>query len=120
MRLDLRFVARPLEDIWCPILVALAFEDPGDNPGGIGGLDARTGGYLSRLRRQGFWTGAESETLLVASRGMVKAEKILLKGLGMESGYDASGLSRCLKAAGDRRGPHGPVGDGRSFPVRPE
>ncbi len=39
-------------------------------------------GYLSRLWRKGFWSGTGGETMLVPSNHMVKAHKILIKGLG--------------------------------------
>ena len=100
MKLDLRFVFRPIEEIWSRILVGLVFEGSLNETEGMAALDAKTGGYLSRLQGTGFWRGARGETLLVASGGAVKAEKILLKGLGPRAGCNARRLSETLKEAG--------------------
>lgn len=87
MKLDLRFTTRPLEEIWCQAVIYLVFEGPTGEQDIISGLDAKTSGYLSRLRERGFWTGARGDTLLVASQHMIKAERILLKGLGPRGDY---------------------------------
>jgi hypothetical protein len=93
MKLDLRFTARPLEDLWCDTVVAFVFQEHYTQENGISGLDVKTSGGLTRLLKNGFWTGADGETLLIASENMIKADKILLKGLGAPSGYSTENLS---------------------------
>ncbi len=101
MRLDLRFTARPLEELWCESLVALTFEGGLEEQEVIAGLDRNTSGSLSILREKGFWPGSEGETLLLIPRDMANAEKILLKGLGARSGYDARRLEEISLSTGN-------------------
>ncbi len=54
--------------------------------GPLSGLDSKMGGLLTRLEKAGFWTGKLQEDLLLASQGMLKAEKVLLCGLGPATG----------------------------------
>jgi len=100
MKLDLRFTARPLEEVWCEIVVALVFEGAVENGECAFGIDAKTSGYLTLLERRGFWRGREGDTLLVASQGMIKADKILLKGLGARRDFTPGLLSRRLNETG--------------------
>ncbi len=82
MRLDFRFSERALEDLWCEAVVALVFQGTFLTIGALSGLDAKLGGVLARLEAARFWDGAPGEDLLVASQGRIKADKILLCGLG--------------------------------------
>ncbi len=100
MKLDLRFTIRPLEELWCQIVVALSFLGPIGGDDGICGLDAKTSGYLTDLWKRGFWTGARGDTLLVASQDMIKADKILLKGLGACSDYGVEILGKTVREVG--------------------
>ena len=93
MKLDLRFTARPMEDLWCDTVVALVFQSPTGFGSGVSGLDRKASGILTRLREQGFLTGEEGETLLIASQNMIPADKILLKGLGRYTDYGMECLS---------------------------
>ena len=45
-------------------------------------------GFLTHLQEKGVWTGHRGETLLLASQDAIKADKILLKGLGESTDYD--------------------------------
>ena len=101
MRLDLRFTARPLEELWCESLVALIFEGRLEEQEVIAGLDRNMSGSLSILREKGFWPGAAGETLLLIPRDMANAEKILLKGLGARSGYDLRRLKEACLSTGN-------------------
>jgi hypothetical protein len=85
MRLDVRFSERPLENLWCEAVVALVFQRKFLTMGLLSGLDAKLGGLLGRLEKSAFWSGQREEDLLVASQGRVKAEKVLLCGLGAVS-----------------------------------
>ncbi|MBW2117742.1 MAG: hypothetical protein JRH09_07465 [Deltaproteobacteria bacterium] len=100
MKLDLRFTARPLEEIWCEIIIAFVFEGAVENGDCAFGIDAKTLGYLTSLKERGFWTGEEGDTLLVASQGMIKANKILLKGLGARRDFTPGLLSNRIKETG--------------------
>jgi len=100
MKLDLRFAARPLEDVWCEIVVALVFGGTIANGDWAFGIDAKTSGFLTSLKERGFWTGAEGDTLLVASQGMITANKILLKGLGSRRDFTPGLLSERIKETG--------------------
>ena len=54
MKLDLRFTARPLEEVWCEIVVAFVFEGAVENGDCAFGIDAKTSGYLISLKKRGF------------------------------------------------------------------
>ena len=87
MKLDLRFTARPLEDLWCDTVVAFVFQCPFRYGNDVFGLDRKTSGALTRLWEKEFLTGEKGETLLMAAQNMIRADKILLKGLGLHSDY---------------------------------
>ena len=101
MKLDLRFTPRPLETLWCEVVVAFVFKDAVNRGDGVSGLDDKTSGYLSCLWKRGFWTALEGESLLVASQDMIKADKILLKGLGSRAGYRLENFAERLEEIGD-------------------
>ena len=88
MRLDLRFSERPPDSLWCEAVVVFVFQRRFLTLGLLSGLDAKMGGLLGRLEKAGFWTGTLQEDLLLASQGGVKAEKILLCGLGPSAGCE--------------------------------
>jgi len=100
MKLDLRFSERPLQDLWCEAVVALVFQRKFLTLGFLAGLDGKLGGLLGRLEKQQIWTGAERENLLVASQGMIKAEKVLLWGLGPGPDCDPACLAGRVEEAG--------------------
>lgn len=100
MKLDLRFSERPLEDLWCEAVVAFVFQRTFLMKGGLSGLDAKLGGMLGRLEQSGFWSARRGEDLLVASQGRIKADKVLLCGLGSA----AEGGSSCLPEQAERVG----------------
>lgn len=100
MKLDMRFTARGLEDLWCQTVVVLVFQGPAGKADGVSGLDKKTSGYLTYLWERGFWTGANGDMLLLASQNMIKADKILLKGLGVRSEYSIELLTKRIKEIG--------------------
>ena len=102
MKLDLRFTTRPLEYLWCDAVVAFIFQGPYRQENGIPGLDAKTSGGITHLSEKGFLTGSDGETLLIASQNRIRAQRILLKGLGSPSEYSKENLSsRILDLARD-------------------
>jgi len=76
------------------------FEGAVENGDCAFGIDAKTSGYLSSLQKRGFWKGGEGDTLLVASQGMIKADKILLKGLGARLEFTPGFLCLRIKETG--------------------
>ena len=101
MKLDLRFVEVSLEDLWCEAMAALVFEEPYDAQGAMFRLDSRMGGYLALLRESGFFKGSLGSTILLASEGRLKAEKIVLKGLGPRGNCSPEVFVRCVAELGD-------------------
>lgn len=100
MKLDLRFTSRPLEELWCQAVTGLLFQGPISKSDGLSGLDGKTSGYLTYLRDKGFWTASGGEMLLVASQEMIRADKILLKGLGNRSEYNVHHLTKRIEEVG--------------------
>jgi len=101
MKLDVRFVEVSLEDVWCEAVAGLVFMEPYDSQGNIFTLDIRTGGYLSLLRESGFFRGSLGSTILLASEGRVKADKIVLKGLGPKADCSPEAFVKCVQELGD-------------------
>ena len=100
MRLDLRFSDRPLESLWCQAVAALVFQGPNLTGGMLSGLNEKMAGFLTNLEEKGFWTGSRGETLLLASQDAIRAEKILLKGLGEGVDYDTHLLVNHIREVG--------------------
>ncbi|MBN1832940.1 MAG: hypothetical protein JW896_12615 [Deltaproteobacteria bacterium] len=100
MRLELRFSKRPLEGLPCQAVVILAFSDPDLPRGELTSLYDMMKGFLPALEKTGFWTGSSGETLLLASQGMIGADKILLKGLGEKAVFDAIALTDRMAEVG--------------------
>lgn len=100
MKLDLRFSDRPIEDLLCEAVAALVFQKPRVTESLLSGLNAKMGGALADLEEKGIWTGARGENLLLASQGTIRADKILLRGLGQRSDWDVSLLSDGIMALG--------------------
>jgi hypothetical protein len=100
MKLDLRFSDRPLESLWCQAVAALVFKGPDLTQGALFGLNEKMAGFLSRLQERGFWTGSRGETVLLASQDAIRAEKILLKGLGGVRDYDLQLLVSHIRQVG--------------------
>ena len=100
MKLDLRFSDRPLESLWCQAVAALVFRGPDLTEGALFGLNEKMAGFLSDLQERGFWTGCRGESILVASQDAIRAEKILLKGLGESKDYDIKLLVSHIRELG--------------------
>ena len=93
MRLELRFSKRPLESLSCQAVVILAFSDPDLPKGDLAGLYERMAGCWPDLEESGFWANVRGETLLLASQGTIKTDKILIKGLGESAVFDTIDLT---------------------------
>ncbi len=93
MRLDLRFTARPLKELWCQAVIGFIFQEPLQVSNTVDGLDSKTLCFLDFLQKRGFLTGTKGEILLIASQDRVKADKIFLKGLGDRPQYNIGVLA---------------------------
>ena len=68
--------------------------------GGLAHLDAVLSGRLTELRRDGVFTGRTGECLLVPTPpGGVRADALLLVGLGDPDGWSTERLRRAMRAA---------------------
>ncbi len=68
--------------MWCQvglIFICKELVESGQEPSG---LDQKTSAYLQNLARQGFWRCEEGEELLLAGEERIRAQKLLLIGLG--------------------------------------
>lgn len=100
MRLELRFSKRPLEGLSCQAVVILAFSDPDLPKGDLAALYDRMAGFWPDLEKTGFWAGTPGETLLLASQGVIEADKILFKGLGERAAFDTIDLTDRMAEVG--------------------
>ena len=100
MKLDLRFSDRPLESLWCQAVAALVFKESNLTAGALSGLNDKMAGFLTDLQGKEFWTGGRGETVLLASQHAIRADKILLKGLGKRADYDPQLLVNHIREVG--------------------
>ena len=94
MRLDLRFTYRPLEDLFCQAIVIFSFSINTGLSGVIKNMDRKMAGGISDIINTGIWSGECGEKLLFATQEAIKADKLLIYGLGDESGYSIELLKR--------------------------
>lgn len=94
MKLDLRFINRPIEDLWCQAAVLLVFQYPDIEEGVFPGINRKMGGSLSDILNAGVWTGERGETFLLATQDAIRAGKLLMRGLGAEGSFDAEVLKK--------------------------
>lgn len=82
MRLDLRFTPRPPYAIWCEAVVGFVHERSFIVEENMAGVDTKTSAYLRTLNQEGFYAAKVGETLLLPGEERLRAEKVLIKGLG--------------------------------------
>lgn len=107
MRLDLRFINRPIEELWCQAAVLFVFQCPDIENGVFPGINRKMGGSLSDMLYSGVWTGEMGETFLLATQDAIRAGKLLMRGLGPERSFDAEVLKKEASETGyvlDRMG----------------
>jgi len=100
MKLDLRFLNRPVEDLWCQAIVMLVFSRPSVADDAFANVNDKMGGYLGDLIDSGVWTGETGENLLLATQDTIMAEKLLMRGLGQEEGFGMELLNREISQTG--------------------
>ena len=66
----------------------LVFQESYLIEGVLSRLNDKMAGFLRKLGKRKFWTGGYGETVLLASQDTIRADKILLKGLGERSLFD--------------------------------
>lgn len=74
-------------------------EDDRPLPGTAGYVDWRLSGALSRVLKQGFFTGVKSDWLLLPSDGRIPIPRIFAVGMGARKNLDASALGAALANA---------------------
>ena len=94
MKLDLRFLNRPVEDLWCQAIVLLVFERPSIVNDFFSGINDKMGGSLGDLIAKDVWTGEKGENLLIATQNTLMADKLLMRGLGPQGEFGIGALTR--------------------------
>jgi len=75
----------PLEDVNADVMVMFHLQDEPSPRGRLGDLDWILCGALSRLRARGKFAGERGAVALLSSEGKLKAERILVVGLGRKA-----------------------------------
>ncbi|MBZ4420034.1 M17 family peptidase N-terminal domain-containing protein [Myxococcus sp. RHSTA-1-4] len=75
-------------------------EDDRPLPSSAGYVDWRLCGALSRVLKNGFFTGAKDDWLLLPSDGKLSVPRIFVVGLGSRKALNAGALSEALANAG--------------------
>lgn len=101
MRLDLRFTNRPLETLWCQAVVVFSFKVQDKIPSFLDSIDKKMTGSIRNIVQSGIWSGECGNKLLIATQNSIKADKLLIYGLGEESEYSFGVLERELDNAGN-------------------
>ena len=78
---------------------ALVTEDERPLQGGVGFIDWRLCGALSRVLKGGFFTGAPGEKLLLPTDGRVSAPRAFAVGVGQATSITVLGLEHALTTA---------------------
>lgn len=89
--MDLRFAVpelAALDQIGTEILVASVARDERPPQGVAGLVDWRLSGRLSRLLKQGFFSGELGEVLLLPARPRLPFDKVVLFGLGYQAEFE--------------------------------
>jgi hypothetical protein len=100
MKLDLRFLHRPVEDLWCQAIVLLVFNRPNIIDEVYANINDKMGGLLGSLIADGVWTGEKSENLLIATQNTLIADKLLMRGLGPEETLGIEALAGEISRTG--------------------
>ena len=100
MRLDLRFTNRPPEELWCQAVVMLSFRVRDNMSPFLDSIDKKMTGSIRNIVNSGIWSGERGDKLLFATQNSIKADKLLIHGLGEESMYSIEVLEREIDNAG--------------------
>jgi hypothetical protein len=94
MRLDLRFTYRPLEDLFCQAIVIFSFSTNSGLSGMIKNMDRKMAGSIRNIINRGIWSGEYGDKLLFATEEAIKADKLIIYGIGEESDYSIEVMKR--------------------------
>jgi leucyl aminopeptidase len=93
-------------DVWTKGVVTLETEclvlgifDEGELSEEATAVDTATGGKLAKLTSRGDFPGRSGETLLIAELPGIKAERVLLVGLGSQKSFSRKGFRKAIGAA---------------------
>jgi len=92
--MDTRDVVARLEDIRTEVLVLFHVEDEPAPRGRLGRLDWILLSPLSRLRTRGKFTGERGTSTLLAPGRKLKAERVLVMGVGRRADFSTTALYR--------------------------
>jgi hypothetical protein len=92
--MDAREVSARLEDVRTEVLVFFHLEDEPAPRGRLGRVDWILLSPLSRLRARGKWTGALGTSTLLAPGRKLKAERVLVMGVGRRADFSMTALYR--------------------------
>ena len=101
MRLDLRFTNRPLEELWCQAVVMLSFKVRDKLSPSLDSIDKKMTGSIRYIVQAGVWSGDRGDKLLYATQNSIKADKLLIHGLGEESMYSIDLLENEIDNVGN-------------------
>lgn len=86
--------SQPIEEIGAEVLVLFHLEDEPAPRGRLGQVDWILCGALSRLRARGKFAGERGATALLSPNGKLKADRVLVVGLGRQADLSLVGLYR--------------------------
>ena len=101
MRLDLRFTNRPLDELWCQAVVMLSFRVQDKISPLLDPVDKKMSGSIRNIIQSGIWSGERGDKLLFATQNSIRADKLLIHGLGEESKYTIDLLKREIDNVGN-------------------
>lgn len=101
MRFDLRFTTRPIEEIWCQAVVMLPCKTRNIISEHLDRIDKKMGGSIRKIIQSGIWSGECGEKLLFATKNSIRADKLLIYGLGNETVYSIDILKREITNLGN-------------------
>lgn len=84
----------PLEEIGADVLVLFHVQDEPAPRGRLGRIDWILGSAVSRLRAQGKFAGERGSAALLGPNGKLKAERVLVFGLGRQAELSLAALYR--------------------------
>lgn len=101
MRIDLRFTNRPLEELWCQAVVAFSFKVRDKLSLILDSIDKKMTGSIRNIVQAGIWTGDCGDKLLLATQSSIRADKLLIHGLGEETKYSIDVLKMEIEHTGN-------------------
>lgn len=80
-------------------------------------LNQKMSGFLTNLAERGLWTGEAGENVLLATQNMIKADKMIVHGMGPKAGFSDEILKQEILDLGSRLDKIGVSEFGISIPV---